>query len=222
MDLNQTPSRFDRQADLVPQQRLMDLKATIIGIGAIGRQVAIQLAAIGVRNLQIVDFDTVDLSNVTTQGYSISKIGLTKVAVLSDEMLAIDPSIQLERVPDRWQPRVRSGNAIFCCVDSISARSAIWKSVNARCHFWCDGRMLGEVLRVLTATENVGRHHYPNTLFDQSQAEPGRCTARSTIYTANIAAGLMLHQFSRWLREAPVDIDLYFNLLASELIVLGA
>lgn len=222
MDLNQAPSRFDRQADLVPQRRLTDLKVTVIGVGAIGRQVAIQLAAIGVRNLQIVDFDIVDLSNVTTQGYAISKIGLTKVAALSDELLAIDPSIQLERVPDRWQPRVRSGNAIFCCVDSISARSAIWKSVNARCQFWCDGRMLGEVLRVLTATEDVGRHHYPSTLFDQSQAEPGRCTARSTIYTANIAAGLMLHQFSRWLREAPVDIDLSFNLVASELIVLGA
>ena len=54
------------------------------------------------------------------------------------------------------------------------------------------------------------------TLFDQTEAEPGRCTARSTIYTANISAGLMLHQFTCWLRGQPVDRDLTLNLLASE------
>ena len=79
--------------------------------------------------------------------------------------------------------------------------------------------MLGEVLRILTATENTGRDHYPTTLFQPEEAQPGRCTARSTIYTANLAAGLMLHQFTRWLREVPVDPDLTLNLLAGELVV---
>jgi sulfur carrier protein ThiS adenylyltransferase len=37
------------------------------------------------------------------------------------------------------------------------------------------------------------------------------------IYTAAIAAGLMLHQFTRWLRELPIDPDVSLNLLASEL-----
>ena len=40
--------RFARQQDLVPQDRLAELNATVIGVGAIGRQVALQLAAIGV------------------------------------------------------------------------------------------------------------------------------------------------------------------------------
>src|SRR3712207_8955727 len=40
-----------------------------------------------------------------------------------------------------------AGEAVFCCVDSISARSAIWRSVRGRCRFWADGRMLGEVIR---------------------------------------------------------------------------
>ena len=63
--------------------------------------------------------------------------------------------------------------------------------------------------------------HYPTTLFSASEAEPGRCTARSTIYAANIAAALMLHQWVRWLRTQPIDHDLTLNLLASELIVAG-
>ena len=47
-------------------------------------------------------------------------------------------------------------------------------------------------------------------------AQPGRCTARSTIYAASIAAGMMVHQFTRWLRGIPVDRDTSLNLLAGE------
>ncbi len=79
--------------------------------------------------------------------------------------------------------------------------------------------MLGEVMRVLTVADEVGRAHYPTTLFRQSDAQTGRCTAQSSIYTANISAGLMVHQFSRWLRGLPVDPDTHLNLLASELVV---
>jgi sulfur carrier protein ThiS adenylyltransferase len=43
-------------------------------------------------------------------------------------------------------------------------------------------------------------------------------TARSTIYAASIAAGMMLHQFTRWLRGLTTDDDLSLNLLASELV----
>ena len=40
--------------------------------------------------------------------------------------------------------------------------------------------------------------------------------ARSTIYAATIAAGMMAHQFTRWLRGLPVDRDTSLNLLAGE------
>jgi tRNA A37 threonylcarbamoyladenosine dehydratase len=53
-------SRFTKQADLVPQDRLASIMATVIGVGAIGRQVALQLAAIGARQIQLIDFDQVD------------------------------------------------------------------------------------------------------------------------------------------------------------------
>lgn len=74
-------------------------------------------------------------------------------------------------------------------------------------------------MRVLTVAEEAGRSHYPTSLFRQSDAQAGRCTAQSTIYTANIAAGLMVHQFTRWLRKLPVDFDTSLNLLATELTV---
>jgi molybdopterin-synthase adenylyltransferase len=208
--------RFERQRDLVPLDRLAGRRATVIGVGAIGRQVALQLAAIGVPQLQLVDFDQVESTNVTTQGYLTTDIGRSKVSATAAAIHALDPKIVVELFNDRFRPKTPHGEAVFCCVDSISAREAIWRSVGRDCVLWIDGRMLGEVIRVLAAADSRGRAHYPTTLFAQSDAEPGRCTARSTIYAASIAAGLMVHQFTRWLRGLPTDADTTLNLLGGE------
>ena len=208
--------RFARQQDLVPQERLAQVQATVIGVGAIGRQVALQLAAIGAQRLQLIDFDTVEPSNLCTQGYWPADLGREKVRATAAAIGLLDPDVTVTQVADRFRSRHEVGQAVFCCVDSISAREAIWRSVATRCEFFADGRMLGEVLRVLAVSDGTGRDYYPTTLFAQSEAEPGRCTARSTIYAATIAAGLMVHQFTRWLRELPVDRDTTLNLLAGE------
>ncbi|MFH1268859.1 MAG: ThiF family adenylyltransferase [Planctomycetota bacterium] len=212
--------RFTRQEDLVPRERLASVTATVIGIGAIGRQVALQLAAVGVPRLQLVDFDVVEPANVTTQGYLHDEVGQSKVQAAQRAVWAIDPGISVETVLDRYRPQVKIGEAVFCCVDSIAARAAIWRSAASRCEFWSDGRMMGETLRVLAADEEHGRDHYPQTLFAQSEAQPGRCTARSTIYSASLAAALMVHQFTRWLRRLPVERDVLLNLLAGEWTIL--
>ena len=217
--MSASSNRFDRQQDLVPQDRLRQTKATVIGVGAIGRQVALQLAAIGTPRLQLVDFDMVDLTNVTTQGYLAADVGRPKVLAAAAAIAQIDPSIEVETIEDRYRPGIEIGDAVFCCVDSITARTAIWRSVAARCRFWTDGRMLGEILRILTVADEQGRNHYPMTLFAQAEAQPGRCTAHTTIYAAGIAAGLMVHQFTRWLRGIPVDHDVSLNLLAGELAI---
>ena len=130
--------RFVRQQDLVPQRRLTSLTATVIGVGAIGRQVALQLAAIGVRRIELLDFDEVDATNVTTQGYRVADIGRAKVAAAADALRELDQSVDVAQVCSRWRPQVALGDAVFCCVDSITARAAIWRSARASCRFWCD------------------------------------------------------------------------------------
>ncbi len=211
--------RFTRQHDLVPPVRLQAVTATVIGVGAIGRQVALQLAALGIQRLQLIDFDIVEATNITTQGYYSGDLGTLKVTATARVIQHIDPTITVATICDRFRPRHEVGDAIFCCVDSIATRAAIWRAVQRSCTFWTDGRMLGEVLRILTVADGIGQQHYPTTLFQPEEAQPGRCTARSTIYTAILAAGLMLHQFTRWLRKVPVDQDLTLNLLAGELTV---
>jgi sulfur carrier protein ThiS adenylyltransferase len=109
------------------------------------------------------------------------------------------------------------GNIVFCCVDRIDVRRLIWEAVKDRVNFYSDGRMSAEVLRILTAGDFESRKHYPTTLFNSDEAFVGPCTAKTTIYCANIAAGIMVAQFTKYLRQLPIDADIQLNLLASEL-----
>src|SRR5262245_60729139 len=100
--MNAFANRFSRQESLVPQDILVPLHVTVIGVGAIGRQVAIQLAALGVRKLTLVDFDVVEHTNVTTQGYLAADLGVSKVEATARVLRQIEPAIELTLVEDRF------------------------------------------------------------------------------------------------------------------------
>jgi len=209
--------RFSRQSDIVPRQRITECTATVIGVGAIGRQVALQLAAIGVPRLQLIDFDSVEISNVASQGYFEDDLERNKIDATAESCWKINSTLEIELIPERFKRSIVTGNTVFCCVDSIATRKFIWDIVKDKTSFFCDGRMAAEVLRVVTACDEKSRQYYPQTLFAAGDAHRGACTAKSTIYCANIAAGLMLAQFTKYLRLLPVDADIQINLLASEL-----
>src|SRR5204863_4485613 len=86
--------RFTRQRDLVPAERLAPLLVTVIGVGSIGRQVARTLAAIGARRMQLIDFDHVEDTNRTTQGYLLEDVGQLKVTATAADIARLDPSIK--------------------------------------------------------------------------------------------------------------------------------
>jgi len=211
--------RYSRQEDIVPAERIDACKATVIGVGAIGRQVAIQLTAMGIPWLQLIDDDTVEISNLASQGYSEMDLGKLKVEATAQFCQWIDSSIEVHTLAERFKRSTKVGNAVFSCVDKIDARRLIWEAVKDKAVFYVDGRMSAEVLRVLTACDSESRKHYPTTLFSADEAFVGPCTAKTTIYCANVAAGLMIAQFTKYLRQLPVDADIQFNLLASELSV---
>lgn len=211
--------RYSRQQELIPPERLASCPATVIGVGAIGRQVALQLAAIGIGNLQLIDFDIVEESNVASQGYRELDIGQLKVNATAEACRQINAELSTDAVETRFRRSMSIGDAVFCCVDSIVTRRLIWEATKDRTRFFTDGRMNAEVIRVLSASDPASREYYPTTLFSAGEAHAGSCTAKSTIYTANIAAGLMLGRFTQWLRGLPEEPDIMLNLLTSEMAV---
>ena len=211
--------RYSRQRDIIPAERLASCQATVIGVGAIGRQVALQLAAMGISWLQLVDFDLVEPSNLASQGYLEDDLGRDKVAATCNQCQRINHSLDIQVVRDRFRRSQEIGNVIFVAVDKIEIRRLIWEAVYGNVLFFVDGRMSAETLRVLTASDATSTGYYPSTLFAAEQAYAGSCTAKSTIYCANIAAGLMLAQFTKYLRHFPIDYDIQLNLLTLEMSV---
>jgi hypothetical protein len=133
------------------------------------------------------------------------------------DMQQLNHQLEVTEINQRFRRSMDVHPVIFCCVDSIETRRHIWNAVEDRVEFFCDGRMAAEVLRIVTVADIEGRARYPATMFASDQAYRGGCTAQSTVYCANVAAGVMVHQFTRWLRGMRVDFELGFNLLASEL-----
>jgi len=219
--MNTTEERYSRQKDIVPPERIAGCRATIVGVGAIGRQVALQLTAMGITWLQLVDHDVVEVSNLASQGYLEEDLGKRKVEATAQSCRRINSGAEIGEVPERFRRSMEIGNVVFCAVDAIDVRRLIWDSVRDKVDCFIDGRMSAEVLRVLTAHDYESRQHYPSTLFHAEEAFIGPCTAKTTIYCANIAAGLMLAQFAKWLRQLPVDHDIQLNLLSMELSVAG-
>ena len=215
----QPSERYSRQRDIVPPERIADCKTTIIGVGAIGRQVALQLTAMGIPWLQLIDHDVVEESNLASQGYLEDDLNKLKVNVTSNLCWQINSDMEIQAIPERFRRSMEIGNILFCCVDKIDVRRLIWESVRDKVSLFVDGRMSAEVLRVLTACDFESRKHYPTTLFSGDEAFVGPCTAKTTIYCANIGAGLMVAQFAKYLRQLPIDADIQLNLLASELSV---
>jgi sulfur carrier protein ThiS adenylyltransferase len=176
------------------------------------------------RNMQAamtsqIDQASVEELNLPVQGYLETDRGRPKVEATAGMCRRLNSQVELHTEQGRFRRSMEIGNVILTCVDKIDTRRLIWEAVKDKVDFWVDGRMLAEVLRVLTACDTASRRHYSTTLFAQEEAFVGACTARSTIFCANIAAGMMVGQLTKWLRGLPVEPDLMVNLLASELTV---
>jgi len=191
-------NRFSRQDAIVPPEKKTPV--TIIGVGAIGYQLARFMAAMGVPSIRLVDFDTVELTNITTQGYYSSEVGSPKAEAARREIERIDPGVNVNAYNSRWRPSVKTDEVVFCCVDSINARKCIWDGLKNKLAFFCDARMLAEVSHVYSWCKGAPFEDYEKTLFAEEETIPGQCTATGTMYCAGRAAGLMAHQYTRWIR----------------------
>ena len=94
--------RFSRLEKLIEENDLNilnDLSVLILGVGGVGGYVAESLARSGVGNLILVDFDTIDESNINRQIIALdSTIGLKKVDVLENRLKEINSDINIVKV----------------------------------------------------------------------------------------------------------------------------
>ncbi|MFZ5802696.1 MAG: molybdopterin-synthase adenylyltransferase MoeB [Candidatus Omnitrophota bacterium] len=91
------------------QKKLLHARVLIVGTGGLGSPVALYLAAAGVGTLGLVDFDTVDLSNLQRQIlHTNDSIGTPKLDSAEKRIKAMNPDTKIVKHP----VRISSANAL--------------------------------------------------------------------------------------------------------------
>lgn len=70
-------------------------KVGILGAGGLGSNICVMLARSGIKNIHIVDYDEVDISNLNRQYYTLEDVGNLKVEALKKQILKINPNINI-------------------------------------------------------------------------------------------------------------------------------
>jgi molybdopterin-synthase adenylyltransferase len=125
--------RYSRQImlpeiDVAGQQRLLDARVLIIGLGGLGCPVAMYLAAAGVGHLVLADHDEVDLSNLQRQiAHTTDRIGTSKVSSAEQAIGALNPGINVTCISDKMKTEqlhyeVEQADLVVDCTDNFEVR----------------------------------------------------------------------------------------------------
>jgi len=113
------------------QQRLLDSKVLIIGLGGLGSSAAMYLAAGGVGQLTLCDHDTVELSNLQRQIiHRTSTIGQPKVNSARDALHDINPEVNCLSLATRaggvqLEGLIEGADVVLDCSDNFTTRYAV-------------------------------------------------------------------------------------------------
>ncbi|WP_417781665.1 molybdopterin-synthase adenylyltransferase MoeB [Stutzerimonas xanthomarina] len=124
-----------RQVDIEGQLKLKQSRVLIVGLGGLGSPVALYLAAAGVGELHLADFDRLDLTNLQRQiAHDTASVGLHKVDSAMSRLSALNPLVKL--VPHRAAMNVDTLEAAVSAIDLVldcTDNFAVREAVNAAC-----------------------------------------------------------------------------------------
>jgi len=105
-------------------------KVGIAGCGGLGSNIAMMLVRAGIQNLVIVDFDTVEMSNLNRQFYFQKDIGKLKTNAITENLLQINPDVNIQAVNQKLDKNstydcFSDCNIIVEAFDSVKAKTMI-------------------------------------------------------------------------------------------------
>jgi adenylyltransferase/sulfurtransferase len=113
------------------QLKLKNSKVCLVGLGGLGSPASMQLAAMGVGYLRIVDRDVVELTNLHRQHlYGVDEVGYPKVEAAAKRLRNLNPYIKIEPLPlsvneANAEDLVEGMDVVVDGLDSMAARYVI-------------------------------------------------------------------------------------------------
>lgn len=178
-------------------------RVDVIGAGATGSRIALELAKLGVSNLHVWDGDTVASHNIANQVYGISDIGRLKVEALADIITSTTHS-GINIHPHFVDGSESMGEIIFLLTDTMESRKLIWErglKYKPFINLMIETRMGTSSGRVYTINPNLVNHvkAWEETLHSDEESLTSACgTAVSVGATSSALAGIAVWQFIKW------------------------
>lgn len=129
---------FDERFDPEIKKALRGSRVAIAGLGGLGSNIAVMLTRSGIGHLRLIDFDTVDVTNLNRQMYSIKHIGQPKTEALLSILKDINPYLSYEVintkiVPDNVTELFKDYSIVCEALDKPDQKAMLVREVLTRC-----------------------------------------------------------------------------------------
>ena len=128
-------NQFQRLIALIGEEKfklLSNKKILVVGVGGVGGYVVESLSRSGIKNITIVDFDSVDITNLNRQIIALhSTIGKKKVDILEERIKDINPFCDVKKydlfLDEKNKDTILSNDFDFIidCCDSVKTKELL-------------------------------------------------------------------------------------------------
>lgn len=120
---------FSRSKGILEVDILRDKRVLVIGLGSFGSQISIELAKAGVGHFALMDFDRVELHNLSRHTATVHDLGRLKTNVIEEAILGKNPYAKVDKFPVNINEdlpllyeEVGKADLVICATDNNTSR----------------------------------------------------------------------------------------------------
>lgn len=208
-----------RHMDLFDAYKFGDTPVTVIGAGATGSWLVLELAKLGISNITVYDFDVVEEHNIPNQIFGLRHVGLPKVLALQsiiEEYTGLVIKINNERFVTG-----RLRGYVFLMVDSMASRKEIFNNSirnKSAVRLMIEPRMGLNEARVynvdpmsLSQQKKWEEAWYPDDEAEVSACGTSQAVITTALLTASFSARQLINHFNDVELSNEILIDPMYN-----------
>ena len=127
---------FSRSKGILEVDVLKDRRVLIIGLGSFGSQISVELAKAGVGHFALMDFDRVELHNLSRHTATVHDLGRLKTNVIEEAIHGKNPYAEVVKLPMNCNEnlsllydQVEKADLVICATDNNTSRFNISKAL---------------------------------------------------------------------------------------------
>lgn len=216
---------ISKHQEIFRQDMLKNIPVHIIGCGATGSNIALQLVKLGVPDIHLYDMDTIEEHNIANQIYRTEQVGEYKTAALKSILDAHKPVENISitehrlRVDKAYIEENGLNGIVFVATDTMESRKEIYEAGgmgNPNIVRWIEMRLDLAFVRLYSIRPATYQEHkgYMNTLYSSDEvAVMSACGISQTAFpTASFLASMSVWEMLNTLNGEPPYNEIIIDL----------